>query len=59
MKQIQQSGAYGMRIKHENNSKDTTVLFFHKKGLDPEVLAARRQGGNCLTCLAWTLMAVK
>ncbi len=49
MKQIQQSGAYGMRIKHENNSKDTTVLFFHKKGLDPEVLAARRQGGKAGT----------
>ena len=43
MKQIQQSGAVGMRIKHEQSLKDTTVLFFHKEGLDPEIQAARQE----------------
>ena len=41
MQQIQQSGAVSMRIKKENNLNDTTVLFFQKEDLDPEVQAAR------------------
>jgi len=40
---IQQSGAIGMRIKKTDKLKDTTVLFFQKEGLDPELLAARQE----------------
>jgi len=43
MRQIQLSGAIGMRIKKGENLEDTTVLFFQKEGLDPETLAARQE----------------
>jgi hypothetical protein len=43
MRQIQLSGAIGMRIKKTDKLKDTTVLFFQKEGLEPEVLAARQE----------------
>ena len=43
MRQIQLSGAIGMRIKKTDKLKDTTVLFFQKEGLAPEVRAARRE----------------
>jgi hypothetical protein len=43
MRLIQKSGAIGMRIKKAGNLKDTTVLFFQKEGLEPEVLAARQE----------------
>jgi hypothetical protein len=43
MRLIQQSGAIGMRIKKTDKLKDTTVLFFQKEGLDPELLAARQE----------------
>ena len=42
MRQIQLSGAIGMRIKKGENLADTTVLFFQKEGLDPETRAARQ-----------------
>ena len=43
LRQIQLSGAIGMRIKKTENLQDTTVLFFQKEGLEPEVLAARQE----------------
>lgn len=43
MRQIQLSGAIGMRIKKTDKLKDTTVLFFQREGLPPEVQAARQE----------------
>jgi hypothetical protein len=43
MQQIQQSGAVSMRIKKAQDLSDTTVLFFQKEGLEPEVQAAREE----------------
>ena len=43
LRQIQLSGAIGMRIKKAENMQDTTALFFQKEGLEPEVLAARQE----------------
>jgi hypothetical protein len=43
MRQIQLSGAIGMRIKKAENLQDTTVLFFQKEGLQPETLEARQE----------------
>ena len=43
MRQIQLSGAIGMRIKKTENLKDATVLFFQKEGMEPEVQAARQE----------------
>ena len=43
IRQIQVSGAIGMRIKKGEDLKDTTVLFFQKEGLQPETLAARQE----------------
>lgn len=43
IRQIQRSGGVGMRIQKADQSQDTTVLFFQKKGLSPEIQAARRE----------------
>jgi hypothetical protein len=43
IRQIQVSGAIGMRIQKAKNLEDTTVLFFQKEGLQPETLAARQE----------------
>ncbi len=43
IREIQVSGAIGMRIKKGANLEDTTVLFFQKEGLQPETLAARQE----------------
>jgi hypothetical protein len=43
IREIQLSGAIGMRIKKGENLEDTTVLFFQKEGLQPETLAARQE----------------
>ena len=43
LRQIQVSGAIGMRIKKAANMQDTTALFFQKEGLAPEILAARQE----------------
>ncbi len=37
LREIQQSGAFGMRIEQRDNEKDTTVLFFYHETLDPNV----------------------
>lgn len=41
MRQIQLSGAIGMRIKKAELAQDATVLIVQKEGLDPEIQAAR------------------
>ncbi len=38
--QIQKSGAIGMRIKRATDLRDTTVMFFHREMLSPEVESA-------------------
>jgi len=43
IRQIQVSGAIGMRIKKAKDLEDTTVLFFQKEGLQPETLVARQE----------------
>ena len=43
LRKIQQSGAVGMRILKETGEKQTTVLFFHRKNIDPETIAARSE----------------
>ena len=48
IRQIQVSGAIGMRIKKGEDLKDTTVLFFQKEGLQPETLAARQELSDLL-----------
>ena len=42
LRQIQKSGAVGMRIVKEG-AKETTVLFFHRQNIAPEIEAARRE----------------
>lgn len=37
LREIQQSGAFGMRIDQRANERDTTVLFFYHETLDPNV----------------------
>ena len=40
LREVQKSGAVGMRIIKETDEKETTVLFFHRKNIAPEVVAA-------------------
>jgi len=42
-RKIQQSGAVGMRIIKETDKKETTVLFFHRKNISPDVVEARME----------------
>lgn len=37
LREIQQSGAFGMRLEERDDKKDTTVLFFYHETLDPNV----------------------
>jgi hypothetical protein len=37
LREIQQSGAIGMRIVKEQEKKETTVMFFHRKNIPPEI----------------------
>ena len=37
LREIQQSGAFGMRIEQNANERETTVLFFYHETLDPNV----------------------
>jgi hypothetical protein len=43
MRKIQKSGSMGMRIVKETDQKETTVLFFHRKNIRPEILEAHQE----------------
>ena len=43
LREIQKSGAVGMRIMKESDQKESTVMFFHQKNITPEVKAALRE----------------
>ena len=40
LRELQKSGAVGMQVLKGNNAQQTTVLFFHRKNLEPEAAAA-------------------
>ena len=42
LREIQQSGAFGMRIEQRASERDTTVLFFYHETLDPNVVVIIR-----------------
>ena len=42
-RQVQKSGAVGMRVLKEDNAKQTTVLFFFRKNLSPEIEATLKE----------------
>ena len=48
MRLIQKSGVVGMRIIKDKDNKDTTVMFFHKKNIPPDIEEARRELGSLL-----------
>jgi len=48
MRLIQKSGDVGMRIIKGQDNKQTTVMFFHKKKITPEVQEARKELGKLL-----------
>jgi len=48
LRKIQESGAVGMRILKGKDQKETTVLFFYRENLSPEVEAALREAGKIL-----------
>ena len=43
LREIQKSGAVGMRIIKENDQRESTVMFFHQKNITPEIKAALRE----------------
>ena len=43
IRKTQQSGVFGMRIIKETNQKQTTVMFFHRKNISPEIREARME----------------
>jgi len=47
-REIQRSGAVGMRVLRETDAKETTVLFFFRKNLAPEVDAELEELGGLL-----------
>jgi hypothetical protein len=48
LRQIQQSGAIGMRIKKGDKGQDATVLFFHRENISPETAADMKELGALL-----------
>jgi hypothetical protein len=48
MREIQKSGVVGMRIIKGKDHKDTTIMFFHKENIPPEVADARKELGMIL-----------
>lgn len=48
MREIQKSGVVGMRIIKGQDNRDTTVMFFHKQNLPPEIDEARKELGSLL-----------
>jgi hypothetical protein len=48
LREVQKSGAVGMRIVKGKDQKETTVLFFHRKNITPEITAALREVNRLL-----------
>ena len=48
LREIQKSGAVGMRIFKESDHKETTVIFFHRKNMTPEIEAALKEVNELL-----------
>ncbi|MBE9520055.1 MAG: hypothetical protein IME97_02920 [Proteobacteria bacterium] len=48
MREIQKSGVVGMRIIHGQDNQDTTIMFFHKVNIPPEIDKARQELGSLL-----------
>ena len=43
LRKIQKAGAVGMRIIKDKSQRETTVLFFHRKNISPEIRAALKE----------------
>ena len=43
LRKVQKSGVIGMRIIKETDRKETTVMFFHRKNLAPEIASALQE----------------
>ena len=48
LNKVQKSGAIGMRIKKTENEQDSTVMFFHRAKLSPEIQAVMEEGDQLL-----------
>ncbi len=48
LRKIQQSGAVGMQIIKEENQKETTIMFFNRKNIAPEIKAALQEVSQLL-----------
>jgi len=48
LRKIQKSGAVGMRIKKENDQKVSTIMFFYRENVSPEIEAALVELGKIL-----------
>ncbi|MFC1516313.1 hypothetical protein ACFL7E_06090 [Thermodesulfobacteriota bacterium] len=48
LREIQKSGAVGMRVVKESEHKETTVMFFHRENMTPEIEAALQEVGVLL-----------
>ena len=48
LRKVQKSGVLGMRIIKGEKAKETTVLFFHRKNLSPDIEAALEEIDNLL-----------
>jgi hypothetical protein len=48
MREIQKSGVVGMRIIHGQDNQDTTIMFFHKVNIPPEIDKTRKELGSLL-----------
>ena len=47
-RQVQKSGSVGMRIVKNKDMQETTIMFFHRKGISPEIKEAMNELGNLL-----------
>lgn len=47
-RQVQKSGSVGMRIEKDEDKQETTIMFFHRKDISPEIKEAMNELGNLL-----------
>ena len=47
-RQVQKSGSVGMRILKEKDMQETTIMFFHRKDITPEIKEAMNEISNLL-----------